>query len=650
MTVRVEDIPSTAGVRRSRARVLSATAFAGALLAFTLPFGTVSSCDGEEVRFTGAELASFSVQPDPNGDGTLDEEMERNGGVLALAVLLAAAFGLFGAIVSRRPRGGLYATLGLVAAQLLLAAILVTGTAGGAPGTGFGLALLALAVAGIVNLVGACRARRRAGRRAWSYALGPLCHRPLPDPERDRPAADRGRGRRLTMSARVNDVHSRLNETAVGEIVEVSSVEEVQAALARARDTGLPVSIAGGRHAMGGQQFCSNGVLLDTRPLSRVLSLDEERGLVEVEAGIQWPALIEALSGTPWAIRQKQTGADDFCIGGAVSANVHGRGLAFGPFVDDIEELVVVDPDGAVLRCSRHENADLFRLVCGGYGLFGVVCSATLRLDRRRKLERVVRLADAEELDGLFAERIADGYLYGDFQFEIDPGSPRFLQHGVFSCYRPVPDETPLEATTKLSAEDWSGLLHLAHTDKARAFELYAAHYLSTSGQVYLSDRHQLANYVPGYHWAGSSEMITELYVPRPLLADFLAAAAHELRALEADVVYGTVRLIERDDETALAWAREPWACVVLNLHVEHAPASVRNAAVAFRRLIDLALERGGSFYLTYHRWATQCQLLAAYPQLPAFLEAKLERDPDELLESDWYRWLRATLALEEAA
>ena len=448
----------------------------------------------------------------------------------------------------------------------------------------------------------------------------------------------------------VNDVHSRLNETTVDAVVPVDSLESIGTALALARSTRRPVSIAGGRHAMGGQQFCSGGVVLDTRPLSRVLSLDDDRGLLEVEAGIQWPALVDALAETQWAIRQKQTGADDLCIGGAVSSNVHGRGLTYGPFIADLESLVVVGADGLARTCSRDETADLFRLVCGGYGLFGVVHSATLRLDRRRKLERVVRLAHASELEELFAARIEHGYLYGDFQFEIDPASPRFLQHGICSCYRPVPDDTPVGADTKLSADDWSRLLHLAHSDKTRAYEVYAAHYLQTSGQVYLSDRHQLATYVPGYHWAGSSEMITELYVPRQLLADFLAAAARDLRALEADVVYGTVRLIERDDESVLAWAREPWACVVMNLHVEHTPAGIEHAAVAFRRLIDLALEGGGSFYLTYHRWATRRQLLAAYPQLPAFLEAKRAHDPGELFQSDWYRWLASTIDLEAAA
>ena len=167
----VTRVDSVGASRRSGTRLLSATAFAGAVLAFALPFGTVSSCDGEEVRFTGAELATFTVPPDPASYGTLHEDVERNAGMPAVFVLLAAAFGLVGAIRAGRPRGGLCASLGLVAAQLLGMAILFTGTAGGAPEAGFGLVLLSLAVAGVVHLVDAVRARRRDGRRIWGYAL-----------------------------------------------------------------------------------------------------------------------------------------------------------------------------------------------------------------------------------------------------------------------------------------------------------------------------------------------------------------------------------------------------------------------------------------------------------------------------------------------
>jgi hypothetical protein len=262
-------------------------------------------------------------------------------------------------------------------------------------------------------------------------------------------------------------------------------------------------------------------------------------------------------------------------------------------------------------------------------------------------------------MDGLMddcAARIADGFLYGDFQFSIDAASDGFLNEGVFSCYRPVDPETPIpEGQRKLTTESWLRLLWLAHTDKGEAFRRYAEHYLATDGQIYWSDTHQLSPYVDGYHEGidarrGSpgvrgSEMITEVYVPRPLLADFMAAAAEDFRRHGTDVIYGTVRLIERDGESFLAWAREPWACIVFNLCVEHSAAGVERAAAAFRRLIDRARERGGSYFLTYHRWAGREQVEACHPRFRDFLREKRERDPDEVFQSDWYRHHRDLFA-----
>jgi FAD/FMN-containing dehydrogenase len=438
----------------------------------------------------------------------------------------------------------------------------------------------------------------------------------------------------------VNDVHSRLNETAVDDVIQVDSLESIRAALDRARAERKPVSVCGGRHAMGGQQFCAGGLLLDTRSLSRVLSLDGHRRTIEVEAGMQWPRLLKALQSGSITFAQKQTGADDLSIGGAVSANVHGRGLTMRPFVADVESFVLVGPDGEPVRCSRDERPDLFRLVVGGYGLFGVIYAVTLRLVPRRTLERVVELQDAGRLMDAFDERIDQGFLYGDFQFAIDSDSDDFLRRGVFSCYRPVPDRALPRQQRALSEDDWRRLLQLAHTDKSRAFDLYAQHYLATSGQLYRSDAHQLAFYSAGYHGevGPGSEMITEIYVPRASLAGYLQAAAEELRRSRADVVYGTVRLIERDTESFLAWATEPWACIVLNLHVDHTESGVARASDSFRRLIDLAVARGGSYYLTYHRWATRAQLEACYRRFGEFLSLKRQYDPDELFESEWYR------------
>ena len=72
--------------------------------------------------------------------------------------------------------------------------------------------------------------------------------------------------------------------------------------------------------------------------------------------------------------------------------------------------------------------------------------------------------------------------------------------------------------------------------------------------------------------------MITEIYVPRPALARVHGRRARGLPRGPVEVIYGTVRLIERDDETFLAWAREPWACIIFNLHVDHTPAGIAAA------------------------------------------------------------------------
>ena len=93
----------------------------------------------------------------------------------------------------------------------------------------------------------------------------------------------------------------------------------------------------------------------------------------------------------------------------------------------------------------------------------------------------------------------------------------------------------------------------------------------------------------------------------------------------------------ENDGETVLAWARERWACVVFNLHVEHTAEGIAKAAADFRRLIDRALEYGGSYYLTYHRWADARQLVAGHPRIQEFLQEKRRLDPGTVFRSDWY-------------
>jgi len=467
------------------------------------------------------------------------------------------------------------------------------------------------------------------------------------------------------MGQTVNDVHSRLNPTTVSGIVRPTGIEDVRAAVLHAASErpngGGGLAICGGRHAMGGQQFATDSLLLDMTGMNRAIDLDEERGLLSMEAGAMWPDVIRATHdlsrGEPrYSIRQKQTGADNLTLGGAVGCNAHGRGLTMGPIGEDVERLTLVNAMGEVIECSRDQNRELFSLAIGGYGLFGVVVRVTLRLCPRRKMRRLVDIIDIDEAVHAVRRRVADGCVYGDFQYAIDPQHKSFLRDGVMSCYIPVPDDTATsDETDGLSKDDWLLLLELAHRDKPAAFARYSQYYASTHGRVYWSDAMQLSTYIPEYteflvsrglvgDGAGESLVIGEQSVPQDRITEFLDRARAVLRKSGVENIYGTIRVIRRDETSFLPWASRDLACVIFNLRTPHTAEGIERTHEAFRSLTDASLELGGSFYLTYHRAATADQVNRAYPRFRDFLAMKERLDPQGVFQSDWYRHYRSLL------
>ena len=139
--------------------------------------------------------------------------------------------------------------------------------------------------------------------------------------------------------------------------------------------------------------------------------------------------------------------------------------------------------------------------------------------------------------------------------------------------------------------------------------------------------------------------MITEIYVPRSELARLLQDVRKDIRQNQVNVIFGTLRLIEKDDESFLAWAKDNYVCIIFNLHVVHSQSGIEKAAADFGRLIDRAIQYGGSYYLTYHRWATRKQVETCYPQFVDFLHLKKKYDPEERFQSDWYRHYKEMFA-----
>ena len=78
-----------------------------------------------------------------------------------------------------------------------------------------------------------------------------------------------------------------------------------------------------------------------------------------------------------------------------------------------------------------------------------------------------------------------------------------------------------------------------------------------------------------------------------PRLVDFLVEAAEYFRANNVTIVYETIRLIEQDKDSFLAWTKQSYACTIFNL------SGIERTIATFRSLIDMAIARG--WQLLFH-------------------------------------------------
>jgi FAD/FMN-containing dehydrogenase len=91
----------------------------------------------------------------------------------------------------------------------------------------------------------------------------------------------------------VNDIHSQLNPTRVNKVLKPQSTEQLAHIVLSASQQGRTLSLAGKRHAMGGQQFGTETDLIDMTSCNKIISLDKHSGIIEVESGTTWPSIID---------------------------------------------------------------------------------------------------------------------------------------------------------------------------------------------------------------------------------------------------------------------------------------------------------------------------------------------------------------------
>ncbi|HEY2160406.1 MAG TPA: D-arabinono-1,4-lactone oxidase [Solirubrobacteraceae bacterium] len=155
-----------------------------------------------------------------------------------------------------------------------------------------------------------------------------------------------------------------------------SSEPELIAIVRRAAGNGLTVRAVGAGHSFT-DCACTDGVMIDTSRMNRILEIDRDRGLVTVEGGIRLHRLGPLLTEHGLAL-ENQGDIDAQSVAGAISTATHGTGAAFQNLAAQVVALRLVTATGEVLELSPESDPEAYLGARVSVGALGVISALTI--------------------------------------------------------------------------------------------------------------------------------------------------------------------------------------------------------------------------------------------------------------------------------
>lgn len=451
----------------------------------------------------------------------------------------------------------------------------------------------------------------------------------------------------------IDDV-SCLNATPIYGRVTIRSISDIVNAVAFARDNGLTVSAAGARHSMGGQAFAPGCLVLDMREFNAI-SVDPVAKTVTVEAGATWHDIQDRLH--PLLAVKAMQSTDIFTVGGSISVNAHGMDHQVGALMKTIRALTMVMADGALRRVTPDGDPELFRLVVGGYGLFGIIVEAELEVTDNVIYRTGREVIATEDFPRFFAARIAADPAVGLFYGHLStaPGSGFLGEMLVYTYTEAGPPEVDLpplgaiglvplrrlvinlakEGSLFASAK-WFAEKHIDPLFESCTVTRQEA--MAEGEACFVSRNEPMHDSVPYLlnSLTDQTDILHEYFVPRAELLPFIETVKPILAGSGLPILNASVRVVHREDNL-LTYA--PQDCFSLVLYINQ-PASEdgnRRMADLTDALIAATLDRGGRFFLPYQLHYTEDELRRSYPEVGTFFAAKRRYDPEGLFSNTFF-------------
>lgn len=440
----------------------------------------------------------------------------------------------------------------------------------------------------------------------------------------------------------VNDA-SQLNETRTALVLKVSETEveaisQIVSLIRKARKEGKKISIAGAQHSMGGHTIYPDGIMLDMKGFHS-MKLDNSNNVLVVGSGALWSDIIPFLDSYGKSIAVMQSN-NSFSVGGSVSVNCHGWQPDSPPIAATVESFRLIDANGNLLNCSKNENPELFALVLGGYGLFGVILDLRLILtdNKMYRLNQYIMKSDdyISRYDELVKDKSKVGMVYG----RINVNPDHFMEEAILSVF-----STDEKTISPLKKGRFTGLRRTVFRSSANSnygknlrwrSEKLAARIINN--QTF--SRNQLQNEgveVFQNTRAGFTDILQEYFIPKDSVTRFIHAVQKIIPSYKTDLLNITLRNVRKDEQSFLSYAREEVFGFVMLFNQLKNEAAEKEMRLLTRELIDSAIVLRGTYYLPYRLHATKEQLNKAYPNAASFFSLKKKYDPEEIFQNRFY-------------
>ena len=378
------------------------------------------------------------------------------------------------------------------------------------------------------------------------------------------------------------------------------------------------------------------GAVALTERLDRVLSFDDNTGVLVAEAGVTLGDLLRLLLPRGWR-PAVLPGTGLATLGGAVANDVHGKNHhGAGSFGHHLLSIDLRLPDGRPLTVTPEQDPDLFRATVGGLGLTGIIERVAMRAVRAPSNAVVLEKRRIEDLDG-FLSGFKSAHAEHVVGWIDALARGRRLGRGVLECADASPASLPARPAR---ARRWplEGPPGLLSPLAVRAFNACYWRRVPSGGirttvpiDRFLFPLDALHEWNRMYGRRGFHQFQCVLPIesgPRGLrlLLERISSTGHA----------SFLAVLKAMGPEGRGMMSFPMPGLTLALDFPNAPG----AAEFIAQLERITLDHGGRVYLAKDALLSPAALPRMYPQLPRFEQVLMEVDPQQRMRSELARRL----------